>query len=281
MARYVTILNHKGGVGKTTTALFLGNLFSMAGKKVLLYDLDPQGWAAQALNAKERDFGSQKSLDGELLRKFIVNTKIKNLSLLWNSEAEEQLKENSLEDFQKSLERIRFVYDYILMDLPPGKGLLHRLVPACGICSLIPVTPDIHGPQSLSQTLETLQESSLELQKELKITGVLITRYRGQCSEDYQSLLKIFDRYPHLPFSTFIPEDSFYSLNFENGQPRVASEIASCGTYPYLEIAREILKGREYGLPPKIEERVLEEGSPSPSQEGEGKFLPTSKEVEQ
>ncbi|RME81291.1 MAG: ParA family protein [Planctomycetota bacterium] len=248
MGRVITILNHKGGVGKTTLAVHLSCFLAMAGKRVMLYDLDPQGWAAHALRNKNKDYGQERIPSKESIENYLGSTNIPGLIVLWNSQGERQIQESSLEIFQDSLCKLRLRYDYIFLDPPPGWSLLHERIPALGNQVLLPASSNLEGLESIEKTLQTIQNASKVLQKEIQLCGIVITRYIVDSEKSKFYYEEICQRFGKTLLKSIILEDPHFTLEFEHGIPPALQHLNSSAGFFYIELVKELLKSPCFSL---------------------------------
>ena len=209
MSRIISIVNQKGGVGKTTTAMNLSAALAELGKFVLLVDLDPQGNASSGLGIAHRELesGIYEALSKQKrLHDIIHNTAHEGLRIapatgnLAGANVElvnVERREHQLADL---LSEVRHAYDYIIIDCPPSLGLLtiNGLVAADEV--LIPVQAEYYALEGLGQLIKTIELIQANLKAELKILGAVITMFdkRTRLSEDVMGEL-----YQYFP--NFIP----------------------------------------------------------------------------
>ncbi len=186
MSRVITIYNAKGGVGKTTTAVNLGAYLAISGKKVLLVDFDPQANASSAMGFARAD-GVSTIYEGILAKAaplhIIKNSEIKNYDYIPShpnlaGTTVELLDKPRREYYlHKFIDPLRYIYDYILVDLPPSMSVLtvNGLVAADEV--IIPVQCEYYGLEGLGQLLETVDLINNNLGCNLKIAGAVITMY--------------------------------------------------------------------------------------------------------
>jgi chromosome partitioning protein len=248
--KVISILNQKGGVGKTTTAINLATGFSVIDKKTLLIDLDPQGNASSSLGVgqAERNNTIYDVLTGGIdLDKAIFKTQIANLELVPSNvnllAAEIELISLQNREFilKKQIAKILNKYHYIIIDCPPALGLLsmNSLVAAHEI--LIPIQCEFLALEGLSHLLQTIEIIKGNFNKSLKILGILLTMYdkRNKLTEmvekDVRSCLK------DLVFKTTIPRNIKLSEAPSYGKPAIIYDHKCSGSVSYMHLVREIL----------------------------------------
>ncbi len=246
-----TIVNQKGGVGKTTTAINLGASLAYLGQRILIIDIDPQANATSCLgiNKNSVDGGTYEVLIGAqpILSQILHNPRFR-LSLLPSSPAlagaEIELIEIQKREYRLAqvLEPIRYRYDYILIDCPPSLGLLtlNGLVAAQdGV--LIPVQCEYLALEGLGQLTQTINRVKTSLFNELEIRGVILTMYDGRTnlSEDVVNEVRIF--FGSQVFNTLIPRSIRLAEAPSYGMPISFFAPGSSGAVSYEKLARELL----------------------------------------
>ncbi len=252
MARIYTMVNQKGGVGKTTTAINLGAYLAQLGQKVLIVDLDSQANATSCLgiNKYEVKGGTYEALLGisPAAGHILVNPQL-NISLLPSSPslagAEVELVDQPGRELMlhKALEPLHSRYDYILIDCPPSLSLLtlNGLVAARdGV--LIPVQCEYLALEGLSQLVQTLQRIRTSMFPELKVRGVVMTMYdnRTHLSTDVVNEVRKF--LPGQVFKSIVPRSVRLAEAPSYGLPISAYSPNSSGAHAYIALARELLE---------------------------------------
>jgi chromosome partitioning protein len=249
--KIIAVVNQKGGVGKTTTAINLSTAFASIGKKVLLIDLDPQGNASTGMGIlqNQRDVTIYDILVGDCQAvKAIKTTIIPNLDLIAStvdlSGAELELISRSNREYvlKDSLSSIGEGYDYVFIDCPPSLSILtiNALVFASRV--LIPLQCEFFALEGLTHLLQTISLVKKRLNSTLSIEGVLLTMYdrrynlTAQVEEDVRSYLgdKVF--------KTIIPRNVKVSEAPSHGKPAIIYDFKCIGSIAYIELAKEILE---------------------------------------
>ncbi len=251
MARIISIVNQKGGVGKTTTAVSLAASLAAAGKFVLLIDLDPQANATSGLGLKYQEItqGTYQALLGTSpAHSLAVPVHIDTLHILpatadlAGANVELVGQDNREFKLHEALIDTRHRYDFILIDCPPSLGLLtlNGIVAADEI--LIPVQTEYYALEGLGQLLETIELVKTNLKPELKILGAVLTMYdkrNGLSEAVFQELYKYF---PNKIFRSVIPRNVRLAEAPSHGQPIGLYDSSSPGARAYERLAREVME---------------------------------------
>ena len=269
MTRMISMVNQKGGVGKTTTTISLGAYLAEMGQRVLLVDLDPQSNATSCLGVDHRSLARgtyEALLETEDIKSLILRNQRLNLSLLpaTGSLAGAQVELVDIDGrerlLKQALEPIRNRYDYILIDCPPSLGVLtiNGLVAAShGV--LIPVQCEYLALEGLSQLMNTLQRVRKGLFPELSIRGLLMTMYDARTNLSQDVVREVKNHFPGQVFDTVIPRSIRLAEAPSHGLPISVYAPRSAGAVAYRELAKEVLKqdglsapetaveGEEYG----------------------------------
>ena len=259
MARIYTLVNQKGGVGKTTTAINLAAYFSHYGQRVLLVDLDPQSNATSSLKIDKNsiDGGTYEALIGNShARDFILhNTRLK-ISILPASPslAGGEVELVSLKDREKRLKDALIPvvgrYDYVLIDCPPSLGLLTlNGIVAAQDGVLIPVQCEYLALEGLGQLTHTLNLVRKAYFRDFRIRGVIMTMFDGRTNLSNDVVDEVRRHFPDQVFGTLIPRTVRLAEAPSYGQPISAYAPSSIGAHAYASLAREILLGDGIRLP--------------------------------
>jgi chromosome partitioning protein len=259
MGRVYTLVNQKGGVGKTTTAINLGAYLAQLGQRVLIVDVDPQANATSCLGLDKHNI--QGNTYGAMLGQnpaassILYNERLK-LALLPSSPAlagaevelvDQPGRESRLRQAISSLvER----YDYILIDCPPSLGLLtvNGLVAARdGV--IIPVQCEYLALEGLGQLTQTLQLVRSGLYPELKVRGVVLTMFDVRTNLSTDVVTEVNRHFPELTFKSVIPRSIRLAEAPSYGLPVSAYAPGSTGARAYEELARELLVGDGVSVP--------------------------------
>lgn len=251
MGRIISVVNQKGGVGKTTTAINLGAYLAEAGGKfVLIVDLDPQANATSGVGIDHRglDRGVYEAVLGSVRMREIVQptahetmriapatTALAGLNVeLVNMER----REYKLYD---ALLEIRNDYDYILIDCPPTLGMitLNGIVAADEV--LIPVQAEYYALEGLSQLLETVQLVKERLRPEIDVLGAVLTMYDNRTKLSDDVMQELYKYFPNNIFRSVIPRSVRLAEAPSFGRSIATFDPTSKGARAYERLAREIL----------------------------------------
>jgi len=250
MAKIISLVNQKGGVGKTTSAINLATYLAAMGKFVLLVDLDPQGNASSGLgvdiNQLEKNL-YHSMMGGEHPSKIIIKTEMLGHDIIPASQdlagAGIELVHLDNREFRlyNVLREIRTNYDYIIIDSPPSLGLLtiNGLVASDEV--IIPVQTEYFALEGLSQLLHTIDLVRDNLQPELKIMGALLTMYDKRNRLARQVVKEVRDHFPGYVFDSVIPRSIRLAEAPGFGKSILSFDSLSKGARAYKNVAREII----------------------------------------
>lgn len=244
MSNTIAISNHKGGVGKTTTAINLGAGLHKLGKKVLLIDLDPQANLTQSLGISEPPETIYGALKGNYTLPAVEILPGLNLvpSTLDLSGAEIELSSEAGREYLLSeiLEPIRADYDYILIDSPPSLGLLTINAFTSANSVLIPLQAQYLALQGLSKLLEVVEKIRRRLNKNLEISGVVVTQYDSRKVLNRNIAETIEAHFKNQVFKTKIRDNVALAEAPTQGLDIFRYNPKSYGAEDYLALAEEI-----------------------------------------
>lgn len=250
MGKIISIINQKGGVGKTTTAVNLAAFLADKGYKTMLVDADSQGNATSGLS-KGVEFEEtlyDVLLDDVSIEEAVVKTDIKKLSILPASIdlAGAEIKMVSMEKreflMKRKLDQVRDKYDFILIDCPPSLGLmtLNALVASQEI--LIPIQAEFYALEGLSQLVKTVQVVTRKLNPGLSILGILLTMFDGRTNLSLQVADEVKKYFGNKVFRTVIPRSVKLSEAPSFGEPILTYAPKSKGAEAYKKLCREVIK---------------------------------------
>ena len=250
MGKIISIVNQKGGVGKTTTAVNLGAYLSYLGKRVLLVDVDPQANATSGIGIdhKSLEHGIYEALIGEKeIFAIIKRTLQEGLEIAPSTIAlaGAGVELVNMEDREFKLARIlsavKNEYDYIIIDGPPSLGLLtvNSLVAADEI--LIPIQSEYYALEGLSQLLETISLVQNNLKPELGIMGAVITMYDKRNRLSGLVMNELYQYFPNRVFRSIIPRSVRLAEALSYGRSILHYDAKSKGGRAYERLAKEVI----------------------------------------
>jgi len=251
MARIISIVNQKGGVGKTTTAVNLGAYLAEKGKFVLIVDLDPQANATSGIGVDHQNLehGVYEAVLGTVAMRDIVQpTAHQGLHLAPATTALAGLNielvemENREFKLRESMMEIRNDYDFILIDCPPTLGLvtLNGIVAADEI--LIPVQAEYYALEGLGQLLETVQLVKERIRPEVDVLGAVITMYDSRTKLSDDVLHELYKYFPNNIFRSVIPRNVRLAEAPSFGRSIAHFDASSKGAKAYERLAQEVLE---------------------------------------
>jgi len=250
MARIITIVNQKGGVGKTTTAINLSASLSFLGKRALLLDTDTQGNTSSGLgfDKNELEFTVYEVLTGQCgIRESIIHTDLENLDIigsninlagasveLVNVPERERILKNALKEINDE-------YDFVLIDSPPSLGLitLNNLTAAESV--LIPLQCEYYALEGMSELLDTIFLVQKNLNPDLTIEGILMTMFDRRTNLSKQVVSEVKNYFGDKVYNTIIPRNVKLGEAPSFGKPSIIYAPDSTGAQAYMDLAREVI----------------------------------------
>ena len=251
MNKTIAIINQKGGVGKTTTAVNLAACLGFKDKKTLLIDCDPQGNSTSGLGIEKTTYSLSIYdclVDSEKTPDAIIETRFKNLSLIPSSSdlsgAEIELAYEDKREFflKNALKSIESDYDFIIIDAPPALGILTINIMTAAHSVLIPIQCEYYALEGLSQLISSVRMIKKHLNPNIEIEGVLATMYDGRTNLSIQVLDEVKKFFPNKVYRTIIPRTVRLSEAPSFGEPIIKYDITSKGAEAYLTLAREVIQ---------------------------------------
>ena len=256
MTKIISLVNQKGGVGKTTSSINLSASLGKLGKKTLLIDLDPQGNATTGLgiNKGEIAYSVYDVLAENCeVKKAIIKTKFTNLSILpatinlagIDIELVEKAYQNNNfkknEQLKKALEEVKENYDYIIIDCPPSLGLLTTNALVSSNSVIIPVQCEFFALEGITQLLNTIIMTQTRLNPGLKIEGVLLTLLDSRTVLGLEVVEEVRKFFKEKVFNTIIPRLIRLVEAPSHGEPIIEYDPLSRAAEAYLNLAKEVI----------------------------------------
>lgn len=255
-AKIISLVNQKGGVGKTTTSINLAAALGKEGKKTLLIDLDPQGNASIGCGYNNGDFKYDiydVMVQNCTIEQGIIKTKFKNLSIIPSTlnlaGVEVEFVKKMLEDQEfRQNERLKTVlapiqdkYDYIIIDCQPSLGIstMNALVASNSV--IIPVQCEFFALEGITQLLNTIITVQSNMNPDLKIEGVLLTMLDGRTNIGLEVIEEVRKYFKNKVFNTIIPRLVRLVEAPSHGIPISDYDPVSRATLAYQNLAKEVI----------------------------------------
>ena len=256
MGKIISLVNQKGGVGKTTTSINLSACLGFVGKKTLLIDLDPQGNASTGVGINKGD--ARTSIYDVLIDRIdiygsIVRSKYKNLDIipatinLAGVDIELLNRSNREAGFDKAAQlkkhilKIKDDYEYIIIDCPPSLGILTTNALTASNSVIIPVQCEFFALEGITQLLNTIMLVQKNLNPNLDIEGVLLTMFDSRTKLGIEVVTEIRGYFKERVYDTLIPRLVRLSEAPSYGKPIHVYDPHSRGSDAYLNLAKEVI----------------------------------------
>jgi len=254
--KIISVINQKGGVGKTTTVINLAAGLSIRGKKILVIDLDPQGNATTGLglsNSEKSDQTIYGVLNGfKKINEVIKSTNFNNLNLITSNVDLSGLEVETAGDSRRAfklkdelsliLNDSRRLYDYILIDCPPSLSLLTIMALVASDELVVPLQTEFFALEGLTQLMKTINRIKSNLNPSLVIRGILLTMYdkRNKLSAEVEQEARNY--FKEKVYSAIVPRNVRLSEAPSHGVPVLMYDKSCLGSKAYFNFTDEFLR---------------------------------------
>ena len=251
----ISVINQKGGVGKTTTVINLAAGLSQLNKNILVIDLDPQGNATTGLGLSNTD-NSSDTIYGVLngskeISEVIKKTKFNNLNIITSNVDLSGLEVETADDSNRAfilktkltayLNNSKGFYDYVLIDCPPSLSLLTIMALVSSSSLLVPLQTEFFALEGLTQLIKTIERVKVSLNRDLKIRGILLTMYDKRNKLSLQVEKEARDYFREKVYSTVIPRNVRLSEAPSHGMPVLIYDKSCPGSKSYFTFTDEFI----------------------------------------
>ena len=253
--KIISVINQKGGVGKTTTVINLAAGLSMKGKKILVIDLDPQGNATTGLglsNKTSSDLTIYNVLNGnKKISEVIQPTNFENLNLVSSNVDLSGLEVETAGDSRRAfklkdeltpiLKDSKSLYDYIIIDCPPSLSLLTIMALVASDALVVPLQTEFFALEGLTQLMKTIERIKSNLNPSLEIRGILLTMYDKRNKLSAEVELEARSYFKDKVYNTVAPRNVRLSEAPSHGVPVLIYDKSCPGSKAYFSFTEEFL----------------------------------------
>ena len=253
--KIISVINQKGGVGKTTTVINLAAGLTMKGKRILVIDLDPQGNATTGLGLSNND-NSDRTIYSVLngtrkVSEVIKKTNIENLDLITSNVDLSGLEVETAGDTRRAfilkeqiiayLNDSRGLYDYVIIDCPPSLSLLTIMALVASNSLVVPLQTEFFALEGLTQLMKTIERIKTNLNPELLIKGILLTMYDKRNKLSSQVEAEAREYFKDKVYQTVVPRNVRLSEAPSHGVPVLVYDKTCPGSKSYFNFTEEFL----------------------------------------
>ncbi len=250
--KIITILNQKGGVGKTTSAVNISSFLAITETPVLLIDMDPQGNASTGIGISNKKLSVYDLLiNNKNISNAIYKTEIDYLDIIPSNSklagAEIELVSMFTREtiLKQIIQNIMGKYKYIIIDCPPSLGLLTINALTASNSIIIPIQCEYYALDGLSQLLNTIRLVQKNLNSHLEIEGILITMFDSRLNLSQQVLKEVQDYFGDKVYKTLINRNVKLGEAPSHGKPIILYDASSTGSQNYMNLVSEILQNND------------------------------------
>lgn len=250
--KIITILNQKGGVGKTTSAVNIASFLAITETPVLLIDMDPQGNASTGIGISNKKLSVYDLLiNNKNINNAIYKTEIDYLDIIPSNSklagAEIELVSMFTREtiLKQIIQNIMGKYKYIIIDCPPSLGLLTINALTASNSIIIPIQCEYYALDGLSQLLNTIRLVQKNLNSHLEIEGILITMFDSRLNLSQQVLKEVQDYFGDKVYKTLINRNVKLGEAPSHGKPIILYDASSTGSQNYMNLVSEILHNND------------------------------------
>ena len=238
------MVNQKGGVGKTTTAVNLSAALALSGQRTLLLDMDPQCNATSALGCEPSE--GHALVGDEDLRTWMVESDVQNLALLPGSRTFQDVDRLANEDesarIRQHLDSVIDQFDFVLIDCPPSVGQLTQTALSASTEVLMPIQCEYFAMEGLTQLIQTIKRVILATDGRLTFGGILLTMYDPHLELTREVDEEVRDFFGDIVFNSVVPRDVSLCEAPSHGQSIFEYAPRSRGAFAYTQLCMEVLE---------------------------------------